>query len=144
MTLGCGFNSLKTWIALTWSFGVIGLSTSIVRDTVLPFSTSGGTSMCTLPFFTGASPTTLRIAAFIDAGVAREGSMRITEAMPAPAMAPSSSRRVVTLIESCIVFPVSSYSRNIVRNATTSSICSAVKTGFPRKDGATRLSPSAT
>src|SRR5215813_13231569 len=40
ITLGSGFFSLKTWIALTWSSLVIGLSTSIASATVLPFSTS--------------------------------------------------------------------------------------------------------
>ena len=49
ITFGCGFFSLKTWIALTWSAAVIGLSTVTVSGTVLPFSTSGGMSSFTLP-----------------------------------------------------------------------------------------------
>src|SRR3981081_4299180 len=62
MMLGCGFFSLKTWIALTWSCCVIGLSTSIASATVLPFSTSGGTSIVTLPLPPDALRTTCRIA----------------------------------------------------------------------------------
>src|SRR5262249_58955111 len=58
ITFGSGFFSLKTWIALTWSCAVIGLSTSIASATELPFSTSAGTSIVTLPLRTGASPTT--------------------------------------------------------------------------------------
>src|SRR5207248_11426228 len=70
MTLGCGFFSLKMWMALTWSAAVIGLSTVTVSGTVLPFSTSGGTSIVTLPSRSGASPTTFLIAASMVAGVA--------------------------------------------------------------------------
>ena len=42
----------------TRSAAVIGLSTATVIATVLPFSTSGGMSIVTLPSPTGASPTT--------------------------------------------------------------------------------------
>src|ERR1700674_1036367 len=68
MTFGCGFFSLKTWMALTWVAGVIGLSTATAQGTVLPFSTSGGISSLTLPTFSLASPMTLAIAACISAG----------------------------------------------------------------------------
>src|SRR5262245_52846620 len=37
-TWGCGFFSLKTWIALMWSASVIGLSADTVSGTALPFS----------------------------------------------------------------------------------------------------------
>src|SRR5437764_18744 len=57
-TCGCGFFSLKTWMAFTWSASVIGLSTETVSGTVLPFSTRGGMSSVTLPGRTGASPVT--------------------------------------------------------------------------------------
>src|SRR3981081_140264 len=98
MMLGCGFFSLKTWIALTWSCGVIGLSTSIASATVLPFSTSGGTSIVTLPLPPDASPTTWRIARRIDSGVAAAGSTLISAA-PRPARPASSmSRRVASLL----------------------------------------------
>src|SRR5262249_48768018 len=77
-TLGCGFSSVKTWMAFTWSAAVIGLSTLTVRGTVLPFSDSGGSSSFTLPFLTWAEPTTLPMASCISAGVARAGATLIT------------------------------------------------------------------
>src|SRR5262249_25748159 len=77
------------------------LSTSIASDTVLPFSTSAGTSIVTLPFLTGASPTTLRIAACIDSGVACAGAT-ITAAAPAASPPISTSRRVVALMSLAI------------------------------------------
>ena len=55
-TSGCGFFSVKTWMALTWSASVIGLSTLTVSGTALPFSDSGGSSSFTLPALTGAGP----------------------------------------------------------------------------------------
>src|ERR1700722_11779893 len=58
---------------LTKSSDVIGLATLTVIGTVLPFSTSGGTSSLTLPGRTTASPTTFLIAAASIAGVARAG-----------------------------------------------------------------------
>ena len=48
--LGCGLRSLKTAIALTKSFSVIGLSTVTTSGTEFPFSTSGGMSIVTRPF----------------------------------------------------------------------------------------------
>src|SRR6202051_1422754 len=64
---------------LTYSAAVIGLSTVIVTGTVLPFSTSGGPSIMTLPLRTGAAPTTLRMAASMVAGVARLDFVATTE-----------------------------------------------------------------
>ena len=72
-TCGCGFFSLKTWIALTKSASLIGLSTETVIGTVLPFSTSGGRSSVTLPSRIGAPFTTSWIAAAIASGVACAG-----------------------------------------------------------------------
>src|SRR5262249_40072823 len=103
ITFGSGFFSLKTWIAFTWSSLVIGLSTSIASATVLPFSTSAGTSILTLPVRTGDSPTTWRIARFIESGVAAAGSILISVA-PIPAMLASSmSRRVAPLVSLSIM-----------------------------------------
>ena len=62
-TFGCGFFSVKTWIAFTWSAGVIGLSTTTASGTALPLSMSGGTSSFTFPGRTRASPTTFCSAA---------------------------------------------------------------------------------
>src|SRR5262245_34963203 len=83
-TFGCGFFSLKTWIALTWSAAVIGLSTETVSGTVLPFSISGARSSVTLPLRRGASPRTFFIAACIFSGVARAGPVAATEMRPSP------------------------------------------------------------
>ena len=91
-TFGCGFFSVKTCMALTWSSAVIGLSPEMVSGTALPFSISGGTSIFTLPFLTGASPTTFRIAARIDAGVAEAG-LTASESPAAPASAAVSTRK---------------------------------------------------
>src|SRR5690349_10916092 len=49
---------------------------------MFPFSTSGGTSSCTRPLLTAASPTTLRIAARICSGVACAPSAAIVAARP--------------------------------------------------------------
>src|SRR6185436_7942734 len=62
ITNGCGFFSVRIWIALTWSASVIGLSTVTVIGTVLPLSMSGGISIFTLPARTGASPAIFRWA----------------------------------------------------------------------------------
>src|SRR5580700_8705206 len=92
ITFGCGFFSLKMWIALTSSSAVIGLSTETVQGTELPFSTSGGRSSLTLPFLTGASPMTARTASFIISGVAAAGLIESRNSAPAPASAPAALR----------------------------------------------------
>ena len=66
-TFGCGFFSVKTWIAFTWSAGVIGLSTLTASGTALPFSDSGGRSSFTCPALTRDEPTTARMASCIAA-----------------------------------------------------------------------------
>ena len=115
----------------------MGLSTLTASGTVLPFSTSGGRSSFTLPVLTEAEPTTLRTASCIAAGVACAGSTAISDASPIPAAAPPAvsrnSRREVRRF---------TQSLNVIKKATTSSICSALKTGLPRQAGATRTSPS--
>src|ERR1700739_2921784 len=58
---------------LTWSSGGIWLVTLTVIGTVLPFSTSGGTSILTRPVCTTAAPTTFLIALASIAGVASLG-----------------------------------------------------------------------
>src|SRR5687767_1963967 len=63
ITFGCGFFSVKTWIARTWSPAVIGLSTVTAIGTELPLSISGGTSSLTRPRRGSAPPVTLRTAA---------------------------------------------------------------------------------
>src|SRR5712692_6707935 len=74
---------------LTYSSAVIGLVTLTVIGTVLPFSTSGGTSSLTLPVRTSASPTTFLMAEASIAGVASAGrsvtmgTAPITAALPA-------------------------------------------------------------
>src|SRR3984893_17163486 len=74
---------------LTWSSAVIGLVTVTVIGTVLPFSTSGGTSILTRPACTSAAPTTFLIALASIAGVASLGrnvtigTTPITAALPA-------------------------------------------------------------
>ena len=50
------------WMALTWSLSVIGLSTEIVKGTVLPFSAISGSSSVILPSMGLASPKILRTA----------------------------------------------------------------------------------
>src|SRR5437867_1129025 len=57
-TSGSGFLWVRTWIALTWSAAVIGLSTATESGTELPLSIKGGTCSSTLPARTGAPPTT--------------------------------------------------------------------------------------
>src|SRR5215468_7567084 len=84
-TCGCGFFSLKTWIALMWSASVIGLSTETVSGTALPFSTSGGMSRVTRPSRTAASPVTSLMAAAMAAGVARAAEHGSTPIATAPA-----------------------------------------------------------
>src|SRR5262245_40894297 len=71
ITFDCGFFSLKTWIARTWSSAVIGLSTVTSIATELPFSTSGGSRSVTLPLRSAAGPTAFLIAACMVSGVAR-------------------------------------------------------------------------
>src|SRR4051812_28770561 len=83
ITCGCGFFSLKIWIALTWSCCVIGLSTDTVSGTALPFSTSAGMSSVTLPGCASASPRTSRIACRIASGAARASIWGQTEAAAA-------------------------------------------------------------
>src|SRR5580704_244242 len=84
-TCGCGFFSLKTWIALTWSAGVIGLSTDTVSGTTLPFSTSGGRSSFTLPSRIVPAPTTCLMAAAMVSGVACADANGSTLSRAAPA-----------------------------------------------------------
>src|SRR6266568_729822 len=110
--LGCGFFSLKTWMLLTKSSGAIGLATLTVIGTVLPFSTSGGTSSLTLPVWTMAEPTTSRIAAASISGVARAGSamMGATLMIAVLAVMTRNCRRVGSL--SFIIFL---YSRKVTR-----------------------------
>jgi len=103
------------------------VATLTASGTVLPFSTSGGRSSFTLPVVTRAGPTTLRMASCISAGVARAGLTWTTDASPMPAAAPPAAsrnwrREVRRFIQS----------RSVVKKATTSSICSALKTGLPR------------
>src|SRR5580658_3702072 len=119
ITFGCGFFSLNTWIALTYSLAVIGLATSIVSATELPFSTSAGTSSVILPLRIGASPTTWRIARCMVSGVAAAGSILISAA-PNPARPPYSRARRVAPLRSC----------SIVRSAII--ICAAWPETRPR------------
>src|SRR5260221_1569521 len=82
---------------LTYSSAVIGLVTLTVIGTVLPFSTSGGTSSLTLPVRTGASPTTLRMAEASIAGVPSAGRNVTIGTVPnnaAPPARPRKRRRV--------------------------------------------------
>src|SRR5947209_8733050 len=72
---------------LTWSLSVIGLATLTVSGTVLPFSTSGGTSSLTLPLRTTAAPTTSRMALASIAGVASAGRSVTPSTAALPAMA---------------------------------------------------------
>ena len=124
-------------MARTWSASVIGLSTLTASGTALPFSTSGGRSSFTLPGLTRAEPTTLRMASCIAAGVARAGSTATTDASPSPAAAPPAASR-----NSRREARRSIQSLSVIKKATTSSICSALRTGLPRQAGATRTSPS--
>src|SRR3954471_3226582 len=68
--------------------------------TLLPFSTSGGSSSLTLPAFTVASPTIWRIACFIEAGVASAG--RTASARPTPPAAARNWRRVAVAVDALI------------------------------------------
>src|ERR1700722_8034017 len=93
---------------LTYSVAVIGLSTVMVTGTVLPFSTSGGTSLTPSPLRTGAAPTTFRMAASMVAGVARLDFVATTEtsAMPVASRAVPArkSRRVAFIFaRSCFI-----------------------------------------
>src|SRR6202521_5727043 len=104
-TLGCGFFWLKMWMLLTWSLGVIGLSTATVSGTELPFSTSGGTSIVTLPSRTGASPPPSRSAAAMESGVAAAGRSATSWAAPNPPTklpAVSRKRRRVAAVGSAL------------------------------------------
>src|ERR1700736_6686769 len=78
---------------LTWFSAVIGLSTLTVIGTVLPFSTSGGTSSLTLPVFTAAVPTTFLIAAAMVSGVAGAGRRLTTGTTPIAAALPARPRK---------------------------------------------------
>src|SRR5580704_16956829 len=60
-----------------------------MQGTELPFSTSGGKSSLTLPFFTGASPMTARTASCIISGVAAAGRIESCNSTPQPASAPA-------------------------------------------------------
>src|SRR3954468_11156611 len=91
-TFGCGFFSTNTWMLLTRSSGLVGLATLTVSGTVLPFSTSGGTSSLTLPVRTTAVPVISRIADAIAAGVASAGR-NATVATTAPPDRARKSRR---------------------------------------------------
>src|ERR1700738_4101251 len=104
---GCVFFSLKTWMLLTKSSGVIGLVTLTVIGTVLPFSTSGGMSSFTFPVRTTALPTTLRIAAASIAGVASAGRRETTGTAPSAAALPARprNRRRVEFSCCCITGP---------------------------------------
>src|SRR5580692_5918659 len=93
---GCGFFSLKTWMLLTKSSGVIGLVTLTVIGTVLPFSTSGGMSSLTLPVCTTAEPTTFRIALASIAGVASAGRS-VTASIAALPVRARNCRRVASV-----------------------------------------------
>src|SRR5262249_33533191 len=96
-TSGWGFSSVNTWMARTWSAGVIALSTLTVSGTVLPFSDSGGSSSLTRPFVTGAEPTIFLIASCASWGVARAGTTVMPAPRPSPAAAPTkNSRREVS------------------------------------------------
>src|SRR5665647_2291079 len=105
---GCGFFSLKTWMLLTKSSGVIGLVTLTVIGTVLPFSTSGGMSSLTFPVRTTALPTTLRIALASIAGVASAGRKLTTGTAPSTAALPARprKRRRVDFSWCCIAGPL--------------------------------------
>src|SRR5450756_1862745 len=102
---GCVFFSLKTWMLLTWSSAVIGLATLTVIGTVLPFSTSGGTSSLTLPVRTTAPPTTLRIAAASIAGVASAGLSVTAGTAPSTAAPPARPRNCRRVEWSCPCIP---------------------------------------
>src|SRR5580693_8839139 len=77
---------------LTWSSAVIGLATLTVIGTVLPFSTSGGTSSLTLPVCTVAAPTTFLIAAAMVSGVASAVRRLTTGTTPMAAALPARPR----------------------------------------------------
>ena len=127
-------------MAFTWSASVIGLSTLTVSGTALPFSDRGGNSSLTLPVLTRAEPTTLRMASCIATGVARAGSTAMIAARPRPAAAASGGPKKFSA--GSVSLHSVPQSLNVIRNATTSSICSALRTGLPRQAGATRTSPS--
>src|SRR5476651_453620 len=100
-TCGCGFFSLKTWIAFTWSASVIGLSTDTVSGTVLPFSISGGMSSLMRPGRSTAPPVTSLIIASRSAGVAcAEPSGRsVTRAAPATKARRSRPRFFISVLQ---------------------------------------------
>src|ERR1035437_1000300 len=87
---------------LTKSSGVIGLETLTVIGTVLPFSTSGGTSSLTLPVRTTAAPTTFRMAAARGAGVAAAGCSVTMGTAPSTAAPPARPRNWRRVYSSCL------------------------------------------
>jgi hypothetical protein len=97
ITFGCGFFSLKTWIALTYfSFGG-GEATETVIGTVLPFSTNGGKSSITRPLRIVGVPMALRIAVSI-CPVAASADPDIVAPTAASPPASSTSRRVIFIM----------------------------------------------
>jgi hypothetical protein len=80
-------------MAFTWSDTVIGLSTDTTSDTLLPFSTSGGTSSFTRPSVGVALPTTFLIASAMESGVADAGASGRTTTTAAVAAVPARKRR---------------------------------------------------
>ena len=70
-TFGCGFFSLKTWIALTWSAAVIGLSTATVQRHGVAVLDQRRQVELHLALAHGASPTT-----FADRGLHRRPAWR--------------------------------------------------------------------
>jgi len=97
-----------------------------------------GRSSLTLPGLIRAPPTTLRMASCISAGVARAGHDRDDGCEPQAGRdgrRRSSRSRGATCVGPC-------QSLNVIKKATTSSICCALRTGLPRQAGATRASPS--
>src|ERR1700761_4835577 len=77
---------------LTWSSAVMGFAILTVIGTVLPFSTSGGTSILTLPVCTTAVPTTFLIALASIAGVASLGRNVTIGTAPTTAAPPARPR----------------------------------------------------
>src|ERR1700722_16632645 len=85
----------------------------MVTGTVLPFSTSGGTSSFTLPAWMTAPPVTSRMAAAIISGVACAGSaVRIgtTVAIAMPAVPARNWRRIASV--SLIIFMWGSFAQS--------------------------------
>src|SRR3954470_107094 len=74
----------------------------MVIGTVLPFSTSGGISILTLPVRTTAAPTTFLIAAANVAGVAPAGCSATIGTVPITAAPPASPRNPRRVDCSCL------------------------------------------